>query len=149
MMPNVDASALAALGGSLIGGLTSFATTWAVQRSASAERKAADDRTKRETHYGEFIGLASRIYGDALGHEKDDVADLVDLYDVLNRLRLFAPEGVIDLAELAVEGIVEAYLAPNLTLHEMRTSAHQGRMDPLKVFAEACRGDLANRGVRR
>jgi hypothetical protein len=39
--------------------------------------------------------------------------------------------------------IVDTYLAPNMTLHEMRESWVERHVDPLRDFSEACRKELA------
>ena len=56
-------------------------------------------KAKREALYVEFVDEASRLYGDALGHQKDDAADLVKLFALLGRLRLVSPRPVVTAAE--------------------------------------------------
>ena len=34
-------------------------------------------KAEREALYAEFVDEATRLYGDALGHQKDDAADLI------------------------------------------------------------------------
>ena len=69
-------SALSALGGATIGGLASFGSSWRTQlRFAHHEAIKA----KREALNAEFVDEATRLYGDALGHQKDDPAELVTL----------------------------------------------------------------------
>jgi hypothetical protein len=53
-------------------------------------------RAKRESLHGDFVAEASRLYGDALSHEKDDVTDLVPLYALVAKMRLFASRDVIN-----------------------------------------------------
>ncbi len=59
-------SAFAALAGALIGGLTSFATSWLTQRTQllSAQREA--EKAKLEALYTDFIAEAARLFGEAL-----------------------------------------------------------------------------------
>ena len=63
-------SAFAALAGSLIGGLTSLATSWLGQRAQEKARELARDKRQREELYGRFIDGASRLYIDALGRDE-------------------------------------------------------------------------------
>jgi hypothetical protein len=58
-------SAFAALAGAIIGGLTSFATSWFTQRAQlqSADRQA--QRAKLEALYNEYISVAAGLYVDA------------------------------------------------------------------------------------
>jgi hypothetical protein len=68
-------SALAALAGSAIGALASFATTWLVQHSQTRASQRAQDRARCEALYGEFIREASRLFGDAFEHALDSAEE--------------------------------------------------------------------------
>jgi hypothetical protein len=135
-------SALAGLVGAAIGGFTSFATSWFIQRAQLRDRYREAERTQREVLFNEFIVEAARLYGDALSHEKDDVADMVKLYAIAAHLRLTASVKVIGAAEATMRVIAETYLAPNRTLHEMHVLAGRGGMDFLMDFSSACREEL-------
>ena len=65
-------SAFSALGGAVIGGLTSFGSSWLTQRTQLRFSHDQAIRAKREALYAEFVDEASRLYGDALGQQKDD-----------------------------------------------------------------------------
>lgn len=136
------AAMFAALAGSLIGGLTSFSTVWFQQRAQHGERKTEADRLRREALYAEFIREASRLYGDAMTHEKDDVTDLAGLYAAVNQMRLFATPAVIESAERTIDDIVKTYLTANVPLHAMARFAEAGGMRPMNAFAAACRREL-------
>ena len=56
--------ALAALAGSAIGGLTSFATTWLTQQTKVRAQQLVDEIVRREELYKDFIEEASRLYAD-------------------------------------------------------------------------------------
>jgi hypothetical protein len=98
---------------------------------------------KREQLFSDFIAEASRLYGDALTHQKDDVGDLVQLYALVARMRLLSSREVVTAAEQAMDAIIGTYLAPNRTLHELRSIAQRGEMNFLFDFGEACRLELA------
>ena len=70
---------------------------------------------------------------------------MVGLYAMVGRMRLVSPRTVVAAAENVIEHIIETYLAPNRTLHELRIYMQEGRMDFLVEFSEACRADLAAR----
>jgi hypothetical protein len=135
-------SAFFGLAGAIIGGLTSFATTWLTQQAQIRERQRDAARTVRQNLFGAFITEATRLHADALSHEKDDVADLVQLYALIAKMRLLASRPVVTAAEQVLDSIVENYLAPNRTLHEIRILAREGKMDFLVDFGEACRLEL-------
>jgi hypothetical protein len=136
-------SAFVGLLGVAIGGLTSFATSWFIQRAQLSEKRREVERTKREALFNDFIVEASRLYGDALSHEKDEVGDMVKLYAIGAHLRLIASDTVVAAAEKTMHLIVETYLAPNRSLHEIRALAGRGELDFLVDFSRACRADLA------
>jgi hypothetical protein len=60
--------ALAAFGGSAVGGSTSLVATWFTQRRRDSVRTLAQEKTKRQKLYKQFIQEASRLYADALVH---------------------------------------------------------------------------------
>jgi hypothetical protein len=136
-------SALAGLLGATIGGMTSFGTAWLTQRNQVRNARREAEKVKREALFGDFVTEATRLYADALSHEKDDVTDLVRLYALVAKMRLIASREVITSAEQVMDSIIETYLAPNRDLRELRDLAHQGRIDFLVTFGEACRRELA------
>jgi hypothetical protein len=136
-------SALMGLAGVAIGSLTSFATTWLTQGSQLKDRRREAEIAKREKLFTDFITEATRLYGDALSHQKDDVSDLVLLYALAAQMRLVVSDQVIATAEAAMERIIESYLEPNRSLHEIRDLAGSGAMDFLLDFGRACRVELS------
>jgi hypothetical protein len=136
-------TALFGLVGVAIGGLTSFATSWLIQRAQLRNKHLEAKRSKREKLFGEFITEAARLYGDALSHEKDEVADMVKLYALVAQMRLVSSATVVAAAEKTMDVIAETYLAPNRSLREMRSFAQQGGLNFLVEFSQACRTELA------
>lgn len=135
-------SALAALAGALIGGVASLGSSWLTQSIEQRARNREHDRARREALFTDFINEASRLYGDALSHEKDDVLDMVQLYAILGRIRLISCERVVTSAEKTMDAIIDSYLAPNKTLHDLRTMMSEGKMDFLVEFSDAARYEL-------
>ena len=72
-------SALAALAGSIIGGLTSLVTTWLSQRAQNKAREVVRDKRLREELYARFVEEASRLYVDALGKDKAQPTELATI----------------------------------------------------------------------
>jgi hypothetical protein len=135
--------ALSASGGATIGGLTSFGSSWLTQRTQLLFTYHEAIKAKREALYAEFVDEAARLYGDALGHQKDDASDLARLFALLGRIRLVSPRQVVMAAERTFDTIIEAYLGPNRTMHEVLDDVHRGGFHFLIEFGEACRQDLA------
>ena len=135
-------SALAALAGAAIGGLTSFATSWLTQRAQARAQQLAHKLTRREELYKDFIEEASKLYADSLVHETPDVSQLVRLYAMISMMRALSPTTVVEAADKVARMIVNTYLAPNKTFPELRDMVNSGAIDPLRDFSEACREEL-------
>ena len=142
-MDSAYVSALFGLGGAIIGGLTSFATTWLTQRDQLRDKRLESGRAKREQLFNDFITEATRLFADALSHQKDDIASMVQLYALAARMRMVASRNVSDTAEKVMVAIEERYRAPNLTLHEVHQLVVRGELNVLLDFSEACRHELA------
>ena len=86
-------TALAALGGAALGGFTSFATSWTTLRTQMKAEGNASSKARRRKLYRLFINQASKIYGDALIHDSPELAGLVELHALVNRMRIIMPNG--------------------------------------------------------
>ena len=136
-------SALAALAGSAIGGATSFGASWLTQRTQVRAEQVAHDIARREDLYKDFIEEASKLYGDALEHDKADTSKLVRLYALVSRMRVLSLPAVIESAERVIQAIIDTYFKPNITLRELsETLKDRSAIDPLREFSEVCRGEL-------
>ena len=147
---NAYISALAALAGAIIGGLTSFATSWLTQRTQLRHAHREAEGAELKTLYDDFITKASLLFIEALTNKTDnidDVTGLVGLYAMIGRMRLVSDPSVIDAAMLAVATIIETYLGPDYAVRELMDHARQGKMSFLVEFSAACRRDLAARAT--
>lgn len=140
-MTGASASALAALAGSAIGGLATLSTTWLSQNYQTRSARFAQESTRRERLFGEFIDQASKLYVDALVHSLDDPTKFIEIYALIGKLRLFATPKTVAEAERLIELIVEIYDRPPLDLHDLQRM-DRDRFDLLRPFAEACRAEL-------
>ena len=80
-------SALAALAGAIIGGLTSFTTSWLTQRTQLRHAHREAERVELKTLYEDFIAEASRLFIEALTNKTDDIHDITGLVAILFTLR--------------------------------------------------------------
>jgi hypothetical protein len=138
-------SALAALAGSALGGMTSLTSAWLTQHRQDNARRLSQDKARRRKLYMQFIDEASKLYADALAHNEAEVATLVSVYALTSRMRVLSSPAVIGKAEEVVRMIVDTYFAPNKTLPELRELMESHTIDPLRAFSEQCREEL-NRG---
>ena len=135
-------SAFAALAGSAIGGLTTFAAAWVTQRQQANIQWLLQEKTRRQELYREFIEEASKFYVDALIHDQTEAPSLVSLYAFVNKMRVVSRPGVAERADKLARMIVDTYFLPNKTLPELRAMTASGALDPLGDFSEACREEL-------
>jgi hypothetical protein len=135
-------SALAALAGSAIGGLTSVAANWLNQRSMIRAQWVQHEKTRRQILYRDFIDEASKCYIDALQHNEADVSSLVGLYAKLSRMRVSSSKPVVQHAEVIARKILDTYLEPDRSFVELRDMAINGSIDLLQEFSDACRDEF-------
>jgi hypothetical protein len=143
-------SAFAALAGSAIGAFASFATTWLTQHQQERATRLAQEMSRRERLYGEFIDEASRLLADALTHHLEEPSKMVPLYAIMGKLRLFASPKVVTRADEVMAHLVEIYDLPNADFRKPSDRPTPDRVDILRAFGDACREDLqhyARRGV--
>jgi hypothetical protein len=141
----MDASAitaLAALMGATIGGLTSVLASWLTQRTQSRAQWLARDIMRRQDLYKEFIEEASKCYVHALQHDEADVPALVGLYAKLGRMRVLSSPKVLESAEQIERKIIDTYLEPDKTFLELREMINSASVDLLREFSVACRAEF-------
>ncbi len=135
-------TALAALGGAALGGLTSFATSWTTLRTQMKAQRSASSKSSRQKLYKAFIDHAAKIYGDALIHDKLETTGLIDLHALVSRMRIVSSLPVIETAVNVVKAITETYTQPNKSPEEIEAMISNGSVDILRSFSEACRDEL-------
>ncbi len=91
-------TALAALGGAALGGLTSFATSWTTLRIQMKAQRSETSKSKRQKLYKAFIDDAAKSYGDALIHNELKTTGLIDLHALVSRMRVVSSRTVIESA---------------------------------------------------
>jgi hypothetical protein len=135
-------SAIAALAGSIIGGLTSFAAAWVTQRQQAHVQWLLQEKTRRQELYQQFIEEASKLYVDALMHDQVAIPAVVSLYALMNKTKVVSTSRVAEGAYKITRMIVDTYFLPNKTLPELHAMIASDELDPLRDFSEACREEL-------
>jgi hypothetical protein len=141
----MDASgitALAALMGAAVGGLTSGFASWLIQKTQVRTQWLAQEKLLRQELYKEFIEEASQCYIDALQHDKPDIPALIGLYAKVGRMRILSSQTVLEHAEQVERTILDTYLAPDKTFPELREMANSRSINLLRDFSEACRAEF-------
>ena len=135
-------TAVAAVGGSLVGAAATIVTTGFTQRTQSAHAEREEKLRNREALYGEFITEASRLTVEALGHSLERPDTFVKLYGITGRIRLMATGPVLDAAEACIRQIIDLYAKPNMTVEQIRLAFERDRIDPIRDFSVGCRKEL-------
>ena len=130
------------MAGSAIGGLTSLGSAWLTQHRQDRANRASREKTKRQKVYKQFIEEASRLYADALIHDKAEVSALVGVYALISQMRVVSSSVVIEKAEALVRTVVDTYFAPNRIFPEVRGLLDSHGIDPLLAFSKECRAEL-------
>src|SRR5258705_7288983 len=131
-------TALAALGGAALGGLTSFATSWTTLRTQMKAQRSASSKTKRQKLYNAFIDDAAKIYGDALIHDKPELTGLINVHALVSRMHIVSSRPVIETAVNVVKVITETYTQPNKSPEEIEAMISNGSVDILGSVTETC-----------
>jgi hypothetical protein len=132
-------SAVAALTGAAIGGLTSVLASWLMQTTQTRAHWLAQDKVRRQELYKEFIEDAARCYVDALQHDKADIPALVGLCAKIRRMLILSSPKVVEHAEQIGREILDTYLEPDKGFLELREIVNSGSIDLLREFSEVCR----------
>ena len=137
-------TALAALLGAAVGGLTSVTATWLAQRTQVRAQFRGQEIQRRQDLYKEFIEDASRCYIHALQHDEPDVPALVSLYAKLGRMRVMSSAKVLASAEEIERKIIDTYFAPDKTFLELREMVHSRSVDMFHEFSAAIRAEYVS-----
>jgi hypothetical protein len=135
-------SAIAALAGSAVGGLTSFLSTWLGQSSQFRAQLVLNDKGGRQDLYREFVDQASQLYIHAMTHEEPDLSKAIILYALVSRMRIVSSHKVAEEAQSTARRIVDFYPQPNKSFAELVCMMETDTLDPLHDFAAACREEL-------
>jgi hypothetical protein len=141
----VDASiisALAALTGAAVGGLTSGMANWLSQRSQVRVSWVLHEKSRRQILYKDFIEDAAKCYIDALQHDEADISGLVGLYAKLSAMRAVSSKMVVHHAEEVARKILDTYLEPDKSFVELREMYINGTIDLLRAFSDACHDEF-------
>jgi len=140
-------SALSALGGSVVGGLTSGITTRLSLRAQARTGQRAHDKSLREELYKDFIIAASKARTDAVMSHEPKIPDFITLYALVSRMRILSSPRVVACAEKVMLATADAYFAPDKTISELYELIKSGKgreegLDSMKEFSEIAREEL-------
>jgi hypothetical protein len=132
-------TAAAAVTGTLVGGMTSFATSYFVQRRQGHSDRVLRDIERREELYARFNELGAQLILDSLDHELDEPAKLIGIETLAGRIRLASSAPVLDAAENVIAHIMASYERPPVDPRKTVLTSPRVVVDPLVTFTKACR----------
>ena len=136
-------SALSALAGSAVGGLTMALSAWISQSVSARAGLISSHLARRQELFRDFIVSASRVYGEALTSSEPKIPELLELYALISRMRVLCRPETVAAGENLMRSILDTYLAPNRTFKELRDLMTAGDgIDPLKEFSVAAREEI-------
>ena len=84
-------STFAALAGTAIGGLTSFATSWTTQQAQARAQRLAAERESRAALFGRFLDEAAKtLFRCSAKSAGRYISGLISIYALTNRIRLMS-----------------------------------------------------------
>jgi hypothetical protein len=142
-MHTASLTALSALAGSVIGGLTTGITTWLSLRSQTRVGHRSGQLVRRQDLFSEFITAASKAYGEALFSTEPKIQDLIALYALVCQMRVLCSAEIVACAQRIIVATIDTYYTPNRTVREVNDMTKTGTLiDPLREFSESARGEL-------
>jgi hypothetical protein len=132
---------LSAIGGSIIGALSSMISTWVAQRHRERRELVAHKTAQLEQLYADFINESARLLVDAVQHSLEDPSTLVPIYALISRIRLRSSTDVIESGERLIATILKVYVEPNLAPDDIQSAASKHN-DHLQEFSSICRREL-------
>ncbi len=134
-------SAHAGLAGAIIGGVTSFATTWLTTSFQAKNARLAAERTARQDLYGRYMDEIATLFAEAL-----DYAKLIGAFALKGRIDLMSSRGVIVAADRALKFVVDLTMGRPRADADVRAMMDDPHADGIGAFANACREELQELG---
>jgi hypothetical protein len=141
-MDSTLTNVLAVLSGSVVGASTPVLSNFVLQRSVAQRELTNREIAQREELYSEFIRRGTVCYAKALSQSLESLDEIVAMYALVNRIRLFASHSVLQAAEAFVKKLVARYGEKNMTIEQIKSVALEQHADPLNDFALKCRLEL-------
>jgi hypothetical protein len=142
-MDSAYVSAIAALLGSVVGALSTGIANWISQRTQEQAKTRAHEVSRREDLFRDFIVAASKSYAEAIVTSEPQLPELIALYGMVSRMRVFCAAPTVACAEKVMLTTIDTFFRPNKTIREVHEMMIAGKgIDPLREFSGAARDEL-------
>ena len=125
-------SATAALVGSLVGGVSTFAAYWLTQRVQLRAQALMKRHAEREALYAEFIVEASKRLADAWSHHAESPDVVAVLFSAIERMRVYI--GFLDVPLTKISALEDAQIGQSAESRCSATELHRPNLQwPIAV----------------
>jgi hypothetical protein len=129
--------------GSVVGALSTGTANWISQRTQEKAKTREHEVARREELFQDFIVAASKTYAEAIVTSEPQLPELVTLYGMVSRMRIFCSPRTVARAEKVMLTTIDTFFHPNKTIREVHEMMLTGKgIDPLQEFSEAARDEL-------
>jgi hypothetical protein len=105
-------------------------------------REAPAASPDAESSTNQFSVTSSKLYGDALVHDKPELSGLVDLHALVSLMGVNSSAPVIESAVEVVRVTTETYSQAKRSNGELGAMIASGSLDLLRPFSAACRTEV-------
>jgi hypothetical protein len=135
-------SALSALAGTMIGGVTTFLTSWTTQMAQARSARLSEERARRDQLYSKFLDETARLYSYAMSEDKINHQNLVNIFALRGRILLQSSPSIVEAADAIIKRLVSVYMTPNRSDSDLLQDIENSSDDLMVAFAKVCRAEL-------
>jgi hypothetical protein len=141
-MDSAYLSALSALAGTMIGGVTTFLTSWTTQMAQARSARLSEERARRDQLYSKFLDETARLYSYAMSEDKINHKNLVNIFALRGRILLQSSSSIVEAADAIIKRLVSLYMTPNRSDDDLLRDIENSSDDLMVAFAKVCRAEL-------
>ena len=141
-MDSAYLSALSALAGTMIGGVTTFLTSWTTQMAQARSARLSEERARRDQLYSKFLDETARLYSYAMSEDKINHENLVNIFALRGRILLQSSSSIVEAADAIIKRLVSLYMTPNRSDDDLLRDIENSSDDLMVAFAKVCRAEL-------
>ena len=135
-------SALSALAGTMVGGVTTFLTSWTTQMAQARSARLSEERARRDQLYSRFLDETARLYSYAMSEDKINHQNLVNIFALRGRILLQSSPSIVEAADAIIKRLVSVYMTPNRSDSDLLQDIENSSDDLMVAFAKVCRAEL-------
>ena len=131
-----------ALARAVIGGVTTFLTSWTTQMAQARSSRLSEERARRDQLYSKFLDETARLYSYAMSEDKINHENLVNIFALRGRILLQSSSSIVEAADAIIKRLVSLYMTPNRSDDDLLRDIENSSDDLMVAFAKVCRAEL-------